>query len=101
MATPDSVPKVGIKLPPYTYSTQFELVAAAVAAAKSSEPGEGTVIDFLTCTNTLGSCLVLNEEGKPAVNSEAGTGIGGYVYLLPSAPSLAPLPMVLVSERAD
>ena len=80
MATPESVPKVGIKLPPYTYSTQFEMVAAALQAAKSSEPGEGSVIDFLACTNTLGSSLILTDDLKPAINSEAGTGIGGYVH---------------------
>lgn len=77
MATPDSVPKVGIKLPPYTYSGQFEMVVSGLAAAKSSEPGEGSVVDFITCTNTLGSSLVLNDDLKPALNSEAGTGIGG------------------------
>ena len=77
MSTPDSVPRVGIKLPPYTYSTQFEMVAEALREAKSSEPGEGSVVDFITCTNTLGSSLVLTEELKPALSSEAGTGIGG------------------------
>ena len=77
MASPESVPRVGIKLPPYTYSTQFEMVASALAKAKSSEPGEGSVVDFITCTNTLGSSLVMSEDVKPALNSEAGTGIGG------------------------
>jgi dihydroorotate dehydrogenase (fumarate) len=77
MATPECVPRVGIKLPPYTYSTQFEMVASALAAARSSEPGEGSVVDFITCTNTLGSSLVMSEDLKPALNSEAGTGIGG------------------------
>lgn len=82
MATPESVPKVGIKLPPYTYSTQFENVASALREFKSSEPGEGSVIDFLACTNTLGSSLVLKDDNTtPALNSEAGTGIGGYVSI--------------------
>lgn len=77
MATPDSVPKVGIKMPPYTYSGQFEMVVNSLKNAKSTEPGEGSVIDFITCTNTLGSSLVLDENGNPALSSEAGTGIGG------------------------
>jgi dihydroorotate dehydrogenase (fumarate) len=77
MAGPESVPRVGVKLPPYTYSTQFEMVVAALAAAKSSEPGEGSVVDFITCTNTLGNSLVLTDELKPALKSESGTGIGG------------------------
>jgi hypothetical protein len=30
-----------------------------------------------TCTNTLGSSLILDADLKPALNSESGTGIGG------------------------
>jgi len=77
MATPDSVPKVGVKLPPYTYAGQFDMVVSALKAAKSSEPGEGSVVDFVTCTNTLGSSLLLNSSLEPILNSESGTGIGG------------------------
>ncbi|RMZ85808.1 hypothetical protein DV737_g504, partial [Chaetothyriales sp. CBS 132003] len=78
MASDESVPRVGIKLPPYTHAAQFEMVAAALAGARSSEPGEATsVIDFVTCTSTLGSSIVLRDDGSPALNTEAGTGIGG------------------------
>ncbi|RMZ75065.1 hypothetical protein DV738_g5665, partial [Chaetothyriales sp. CBS 135597] len=78
MASNEAVPRVGIKLPPYTHTAQFEMVAAALAEARSSEPGEPTsVIDFVTCSDTLGSSLVLRDDGSPALNSEAGTGIGG------------------------
>ncbi|KEF56121.1 uncharacterized protein A1O9_07702 [Exophiala aquamarina CBS 119918] len=77
MATPESEPRVGIKLPPYTYAGQFAMVVDALRAARSSEPGEGSVIDFVTATNTLGSSLLLDSENKPVLNSEAGTGIGG------------------------
>ncbi len=77
MASPESEVRVGVKLPPYTYSTQFEMVAGALAKAKSNEPDEGSVVDFVTCTNTLGSSLVMSADLKPALNSEAGTGIGG------------------------
>jgi dihydroorotate dehydrogenase (fumarate) len=77
MASDESVPRVGVKLPPYTYATQFEMVAKALKEVKGSEPGEGSVVDFVTCCNTLGSCLVLDTEGKPVLNSESGTGIGG------------------------
>lgn len=73
----ESVPRVGVKLPPYTWKGQFDMVAKCLLAAKSSEPGEGCVIDFITCTNTLGSSLVLNDVLEPALASEAGTGIGG------------------------
>jgi len=77
MATPESEPRVGIKLPPYTYEGQFVMVADALRAARSSEPGEGSVVDFVTATNTLGSSLLLDAENKPVLKSEAGTGIGG------------------------
>ncbi|KAK7903168.1 dihydroorotate dehydrogenase [Exophiala xenobiotica] len=77
MATPDSVPKVGVKLPPYTHTAQFEMVVAAMQKAQSSEPGEGCVLDFITCTNTLGSSLLLDSDLNPVLNSESGTGIGG------------------------
>ena len=77
MAGPESVPRVGIKLPPYTWRGQFEMVVRSLVEAKSSEPGEGSVVDFITWTNTRGSSLVLTEALEPALNSEAGTGIGG------------------------
>lgn len=77
MAGPDSVPKVGIKLPPYTWKGQFEMVVNQLVEAKSSEPGEGSVIDFITCTNTLGSSLVMDTALEPTLKSEAGTGMGG------------------------
>lgn len=53
------------------------MVVSALLAAKSLEPNEGSVIDFITCTNTLGSSLVLKDDLTPALASEAGTGIGG------------------------
>ncbi|KIX95447.1 uncharacterized protein Z520_08964 [Fonsecaea multimorphosa CBS 102226] len=77
MATPDSVPKVGIKLPPYTYTGQFEMAVDSLRNAKSSEPGEGSVIDFITCTNTLGNSLLLTSNLDPALSNESGSGLGG------------------------
>lgn len=53
------------------------MVTKCLVEAKSSEPGEGSVIDFITCTNTLGSSLVMTPELAPTLASEAGTGIGG------------------------
>jgi dihydroorotate dehydrogenase (fumarate) len=37
----------------------------------------GCPISFITATNTLGSCLVLDSENKPALESITGEGIGG------------------------
>jgi len=66
---------VGIKTPPYTYQAQFVSLITALETHTSSttEPP----ISFITATNTLGSCLVLTEDGKPALGSANGEGIGG------------------------
>lgn len=77
MATPESAPKVGVKFPPYTHAAQFDMAVAAMAKALSNEPGEGCVLDFITCTNTLGSSLLLDQDLRPVLNSESGSGIGG------------------------
>ncbi|KAK0303632.1 dihydroorotate dehydrogenase [Friedmanniomyces endolithicus] len=68
---------IGIKTPPYTYHEQFRtLVEALLAACRPACP-----VDFVTATNTLGSCLVLADAGGgggvPVINSATGAGIGG------------------------
>jgi len=55
-------------MPPYTYRDQF---IAMISALRAVEP---CPITFITTTNTLGSCLVLSESLKPALNSETGAG---------------------------
>ncbi|KAI1336547.1 dihydroorotate dehydrogenase [Xylariaceae sp. FL0016] len=68
-----SVP-FGVKTPPYTYSGQFEDFIAALRV----EGDKRCPLSFITATNTLGSCLVLDTaretEGHPRL---AGLGIGG------------------------
>jgi dihydroorotate dehydrogenase (fumarate) len=66
---------VGIKTPPYTYAGQFQTLIAALEASTSLHGG--CPISFITATNTLGSCLVLNAAGEPAIGSADGSGIGG------------------------
>ena len=66
---------VGIKTPPYTYAGQFETLIQALE--RSSALQGGCPISFITATNTLGSCLVLNESGQSALGSANGSGIGG------------------------
>ena len=56
---------------------QFEMVVNELLKAKSLEPDEDCVIDFITTTNTLGSSLVMNDQFAPTLASETGTGIGG------------------------
>lgn len=65
---------VGIKTPPYTYHDQYKALIEALSAGSK----ETFSIDFITATNTLGSCLVLKgSDGTPALNSANGAGIGG------------------------
>ncbi|KAI9845305.1 MAG: dihydroorotate dehydrogenase [Sclerophora amabilis] len=97
-------PLIGIKTPPFTYTDQFETVLGALRENLLARPQEeqlvveggraeqGGLISFITATNTLGNCLVLdsqpakNDHREDAVSSAAqgpalasanGTGIGG------------------------
>lgn len=53
----DQTLTIGLKVPPYTYETQF---AALVSATWRSRTDHG--VAFLTSTNTLGSGLVFHDE---------------------------------------
>ncbi|KAK0671754.1 putative Dihydroorotate dehydrogenase [Cercophora samala] len=57
----------GIKTPPYTHSSEYHELMSALEE-------QGDQVSFITCTNTLGSCLVLSSEGNPVL---PGNGIGG------------------------
>lgn len=63
---------IGLKTPPYTYHGQFETLISALLGSRPGCP-----VDFLTATNTLGSSLVLDDTGSPAIQSASGAGIGG------------------------
>ncbi|KAH8679689.1 hypothetical protein BGZ60DRAFT_400449 [Tricladium varicosporioides] len=69
---------VGIKTPPYTYAAQFEMLIKALEMGSLHFNGECPV-DFITATNTLGSCLVTSfaSPSQPALGSVDGSGIGG------------------------
>lgn len=66
---------VGIKTPPYTHAAQFEMLIRCLE--NSTQLVGGCPISFITATNTLGNCLVLDEGMKPALGSVSGSGIGG------------------------
>lgn len=66
---------VGIKTPPYTHAAQFEMLIRCLEDSIGLDGG--CPISFITATNTLGSCLVLDEGMKPALGSVNGSGIGG------------------------
>jgi dihydroorotate dehydrogenase (fumarate) len=67
--------RVGIKTPPYTHADQFRTLVGALERSTLLEGG--CPISFIVATNTLGSCLVLDEHGGNALGSASGNGIGG------------------------
>ena len=75
---------IGLKLPPFTYQDQFDTVVGALL--DTQHRAGSCPVSFLTSTNTLGSCLVLDESGEPALSSADGSGIGGL-----AGPALHPL----------
>jgi dihydroorotate dehydrogenase (fumarate) len=79
-----SIP-IGIKTPPYTHANDFKtLISALQASASTSIAAKFCKLSFITATNTLGSCLVLNAaDGQPQL---PGSGIGGM-----AGPPLHPL----------
>lgn len=66
---------VGIKTPPYTYHGQFQTLIDALERSTMLE--RGCPVSFITATNTLGSCLVMDGKNDAALGSVNGTGIGG------------------------
>lgn len=73
---PEPVIPIGIKTPPYTYSDQFTCLVRAL------EPFAGR-ISFITATNTLGSCVVYNEDGEAVPGGMGGmAGVGIHALSL-------------------
>lgn len=68
---------VGLKTPPYTYAGQYQMLTSELLELAAANLG-ACPISFLTATNTLGSCLVVEpvDEGgfQPALPVP---GIGG------------------------
>ncbi|KAF2430550.1 FMN-linked oxidoreductase [Tothia fuscella] len=62
---------IGIKTPPYTNPENFDIVKSVLMAF------EKVPISFITATNTLGSCLLLDNSFSPALSSADEMGIGG------------------------
>lgn len=58
---------VGLKTTPYTHPGQFDMVVNALAHA-------GTKISFVTATNTLATCTMIDHDGNPVLPSEGGFG---------------------------
>lgn len=59
----DRTLSIGLKLPPYTYSTQFtEIIRVVEELSFNVDGARHNPISFLTCTNTLGSSLLFAEQ---------------------------------------
>ncbi|KAI0271610.1 hypothetical protein BC834DRAFT_967061 [Gloeopeniophorella convolvens] len=75
---------IGLKLPPYVYSTQFDDLVQCLAAYAQPDPRRAassarlSPIAFLTSTNTLGQALLFSEQAAPS-----GGGAGAGPYALP------------------
>ena len=70
----------GLKTPPYTHAAEYQTLVDALLG--SAEAGGGAApLSFITATNTLGSCLVLDYDDYPASGvlgaSLPGLGLGG------------------------
>lgn len=56
---------IGLKLPPYLYSTSFREVVQHLSTYSRPGPNENEKMNpfaFVTCTNTLGSSLMFNDQ---------------------------------------
>jgi len=80
----DTTLTIGLKLPPYVYSTQFEDVVRGISEFTEGEGGRRNPFAFLTCTNTLGSSLFFSDQAEPNRESKSAasqfalpTAIGG------------------------
>lgn len=78
---------IGIKLPPYVYSTQFDDLLRSVATYSRSDPSDESrrisPFAFLTSTNTLGQTLFFAEQTVPLPGSKAEAAPTGFA--LPTA----------------
>ena len=69
----DSTLTIGLKLPPYVHSDQYDQV---ISGLQGLVMGDATPIAYLACTNTLGNSLLLDENLGFAVPTGLG-GLGG------------------------
>lgn len=82
LPSPPAIP-VGLKTPPFTTAPQFDtlihaLRESATVTTRTSLTRAPCRISFLTATNTLGSCLVLDGDGADFDNALPGvSGLGG------------------------
>ena len=66
---------IGLKVPPYTYQDQFDGLIQALLTVQESNSRHP--IDFITSTNTLGSCLSFSDTGLSGSETFGPGGLGG------------------------
>jgi len=87
---------IGLKLPPYLYSTQFEELVRCIATYSRPDPSDDSrrinPFAFLTSTNTLGQALFFAEQATPLPGQSAVDDSDGgaaapapAVFALPTA----------------
>ncbi|PKK48616.1 hypothetical protein CI102_9072, partial [Trichoderma harzianum] len=81
----ESTIPIGIKIPPYTHAGQFDDLVSCLIGSESNHP-PASKLSFLTATNTLGSCLLLDSDSSSDDALLPGGGIGGM-----AGPPLHPL----------
>lgn len=100
---------VGLKLPPYLYSTQFDELVRCIATYSRPDPSEEddhsrriNPFAFLTSTNTLGQTLFFAEQAAPlpaaAAAAAADSDRGGAAE---AAPAVFALPTGLGAMAGD
>jgi dihydroorotate dehydrogenase (fumarate) len=70
----------GLKTPPYTHAGQFGMFVSALRDCAVPSPDDAVAacpLSFVTATNTLGSCLVLDGSLDGMSPALPGPGIGG------------------------
>ena len=65
---------IGLKIPPFTNTGQFDKLISCLERATLLP--RGCPISFITATNTLGNCVILNKELRPRLHTTIGTAMG-------------------------
>ncbi|KAI5120234.1 hypothetical protein M0805_000048 [Coniferiporia weirii] len=85
---------IGLKLPPYTYSTQFtDLLGVVAGLSRSIDDERYNPIAFFTCTNTLGSSLLFAEQTLAPPADSDFSGDGSDVPASARSPFALPTPL--------
>jgi len=78
----DTTLTIGLKLPPYVFSTQFEDVIRWISEfTATAGDGKRNPFAFLTCTNTLGSSLMFSDQTE---STNRASNLNANQFALPT-----------------